>query len=73
MGKAPKPACSICHGPVRPRSENPAAPFCSPRCKVIDLGRWLDGSYRIPGPPASLDGSTADLEDDEAEGRRRTE
>jgi endogenous inhibitor of DNA gyrase (YacG/DUF329 family) len=23
-------------------------PFCSPRCKLIDLGRWLGGKYRIP-------------------------
>jgi endogenous inhibitor of DNA gyrase (YacG/DUF329 family) len=29
-------------------AEWPQFPFCSPRCKLIDLGRWLDGSYRIP-------------------------
>jgi uncharacterized protein len=23
-------------------------PFCSDRCKLIDLGKWLDGNYRIP-------------------------
>jgi uncharacterized protein len=23
-------------------------PFCSQRCKLIDLGRWLDADYRIP-------------------------
>jgi endogenous inhibitor of DNA gyrase (YacG/DUF329 family) len=23
-------------------------PFCSERCKLIDLGRWLDGNYQIP-------------------------
>jgi hypothetical protein len=23
-------------------------PFCSERCKLIDLGRWLDGRYQIP-------------------------
>ena len=22
-------------------------PFCSERCKLIDLGRWIDGKYRI--------------------------
>lgn len=27
-------------------------PFCSRRCKLIDLGRWLDGSYAVPGEPA---------------------
>lgn len=24
------------------------APFCSDRCKLIDLGRWLSGRYQIP-------------------------
>jgi len=27
-------------------------PFCSRRCADIDLGRWLSGSYVIPGSPA---------------------
>ena len=26
-------------------------PFCSVRCKEIDLNRWLSGRYVIPGPP----------------------
>lgn len=28
--------------------ENPFRPFCSERCKLIDLGAWADGQYRIP-------------------------
>ncbi len=27
---------------------NPFRPFCSERCKLIDLGRWVSGEYRIP-------------------------
>ena len=27
--------------------KNKAFPFCSKRCKMIDLGRWLDDEYRI--------------------------
>jgi len=27
---------------------NPFKPFCSERCKLIDLGRWMDEEYRIP-------------------------
>ena len=27
---------------------NPFRPFCSERCKMIDLGRWAGGEYRIP-------------------------
>lgn len=26
-------------------------PFCSKRCADIDLGRWMSGSYAIPGEP----------------------
>jgi hypothetical protein len=26
-------------------------PFCSERCKLLDLARWVDGAYRIPGDP----------------------
>ena len=28
----------------------PSFPFCSDRCRLIDLGRWIDGAYAIPGP-----------------------
>lgn len=27
---------------------NPSFPFCSPRCKAIDLGKWLSEEYRVP-------------------------
>jgi len=38
--------CPTCRGPVPPASE--AFPFCSPRCRLVDLGRWLGEEYRIP-------------------------
>jgi endogenous inhibitor of DNA gyrase (YacG/DUF329 family) len=31
-----------------PSSDWPDYPFCSKRCRTIDLGRWLGESYRIP-------------------------
>jgi endogenous inhibitor of DNA gyrase (YacG/DUF329 family) len=31
-----------------PRSENASAPFCSARCKTIDLGKWVSGDYAVP-------------------------
>ncbi len=40
--------CLTCRGPVRPREENVAYPFCSPRCRAVDLGRWFIGEYRVP-------------------------
>ncbi|HXT80895.1 MAG TPA: DNA gyrase inhibitor YacG [Acetobacteraceae bacterium] len=54
MAKKP-PACPICGKPVTEASR----PFCSPRCAQIDLGRWLTGEYRVPGPPAELDDGPA--------------
>jgi endogenous inhibitor of DNA gyrase (YacG/DUF329 family) len=41
---------------VAPRTGNPAWPFCSERCRLADLGRWLGEAYRIPGDRAG-DGS----------------
>jgi endogenous inhibitor of DNA gyrase (YacG/DUF329 family) len=32
-------------------AEWPEFPFCSPRCRLIDLGRWLGEDYRITAPP----------------------
>lgn len=29
--------------------KNPWRPFCSDRCKLLDLGAWADGTYRIEG------------------------
>ncbi len=43
--------CPICKKPVN-ESEvgKPGStfPFCSDRCRLIDLGRWLNGKYQIP-------------------------
>ena len=33
----------------------PGFPFCSERCRLIDLGRWIDGDYAIPGRPVAAD------------------
>ncbi|HEX6961446.1 MAG TPA: DNA gyrase inhibitor YacG [Lacipirellula sp.] len=32
-------------------SESTALPFCSERCRLIDLGRWLDEGYSLPVAP----------------------
>lgn len=32
---------------VERREDAPFRPFCSERCKLVDLGRWLDGTYVI--------------------------
>jgi len=41
------PRCPICG---KPASEEDM-PFCSPRCREVDLNRWLGGAYAIPGEP----------------------
>ena len=45
------PTCraKVARDPARP---NKLYPFCSERCHLIDLGRWLGEEYRVPGPPA---------------------
>lgn len=35
--------------------ENPNRPFCSERCKLIDLGKWASDAYCIPGEPVKKD------------------
>ena len=34
---------------------NPWRPFCSERCRMIDLGNWATGEYSIPYQPDALD------------------
>jgi endogenous inhibitor of DNA gyrase (YacG/DUF329 family) len=37
----------------------PDYPFCSSRCRIIDLGRWLGEEYRVPDKTPSDDRSTS--------------
>lgn len=45
-------ACPQCRKSVEWSSDNPYRPFCSKRCRLIDLGAWADESHRIAGEPA---------------------
>ena len=45
---APTPRCPGCRRAVAAAPANPHFPFCSDRCRTLDLGRWLDGSYAVP-------------------------
>ena len=54
--------CPTCKQPVSepdPTAGKMLFPFCSERCKLIDLGRWLDGKYQIPAE-ADLEEETPD-------------
>lgn len=40
--------CPICRKPVATDGED--FPFCSDRCRVLDLGKWASGDYKISSP-----------------------
>lgn len=45
--------CPACHGPSLFSPQNPWRPFCSERCKQMDLGAWASEDFRVPAevPP----------------------
>lgn len=54
--------CPTCSEPADLRLDNEWRPFCTERCQQLDLARWLDGDYVIPGAetddsPPSADSS----------------
>ncbi len=44
--------CPICNRPAGPPPGNRSYPFCSDRCRLIDLSKWLGEEYRIGGERA---------------------
>jgi hypothetical protein len=54
--------------PGAPADAWPHRPFCSERCRSIDLGSWLDGAYRISTPASEEDLDGASAEKDESPG-----
>lgn len=64
MAAAP-PTCSICDNPLPTGGpELKHRPFCSSRCKLVDLSRWLGEEYRVAGP---IVGDGAELDPEAAE------
>ena len=53
-------ACPTCRKSVPWISENVFRPFCSDRCRLIDLGAWAEGRHHIPG-----DAQYQDMPDDQ--------
>lgn len=56
--------CPQCGRPVEWGPDAVFRPFCSERCRAIDLGAWLAGAYRVPAE---------DTDDPEAPGDGRRE
>ncbi len=48
MARTVRVGCPICKKPVK--STDAEFPFCSPRCRTIDLGKWASGDYVISSP-----------------------
>ncbi len=53
-GRMKKVRCPHC-GRLVPWKGNPYRPFCSHRCKLIDLGQWLGEAYRISVPAEGVE------------------
>ena len=52
-------SCPSCAKPVVWGPQNRFRPFCSARCKLIDLGQWATEQYRVPDE-ARKDGAEPD-------------
>ena len=63
-----KAHCPICKKEIAWEG-NRYRPFCSKRCKWIDLGRWASGDYRIPTRPEEEEGKELPDESEEEETR----
>jgi endogenous inhibitor of DNA gyrase (YacG/DUF329 family) len=48
-----KVKCPRCGAESLFSKENPHRPFCSERCRLIDLGDWASGNYAIPAENAT--------------------
>jgi endogenous inhibitor of DNA gyrase (YacG/DUF329 family) len=63
--------CPVCSTPVAWTDASPWRPFCSERCKTIDLGDWASDRHVIPGSPAdSTDQGPASDPDPSSHGSR---
>ncbi|WP_024510063.1 DNA gyrase inhibitor YacG [Bradyrhizobium sp. ARR65] len=51
-GRAKVRPCPICGKPAQQATR----PFCSKRCRDVDLNRWLSGAYVVPGAPSEDEG-----------------
>ena len=61
-----KKKCSLCKKEIQ--GENKIyLPFCSERCKLVDLGKWATGDYRIPAEKADLDSQEKEEDDENVE------
>ncbi|MCL2776847.1 MAG: DNA gyrase inhibitor YacG [Polyangiaceae bacterium] len=68
--------CPICTADAKTRATNGAFPFCSPRCRTIDLGKWLNEEYRVAenhtdDPSSAAPATNDDAEDDSSSSQQQ--
>lgn len=66
--RAIKLSCPTCKKPVK--NNDPEFPFCSPRCRLIDLGKWASGSYVISSPLQDISDDISDAVPDDERNRQ---
>jgi uncharacterized protein len=54
--------CPVCKKTFDP-NQTTSPPFCSERCRNIDLGRWLDEGYSLPHVPDPEDDEVAEVDE----------
>jgi endogenous inhibitor of DNA gyrase (YacG/DUF329 family) len=55
---SPTEPCRTCQRPIT--TNTPTYPFCSERCRLVDMGKWFDGEYRISREIKDSDLDTVD-------------
>jgi endogenous inhibitor of DNA gyrase (YacG/DUF329 family) len=60
MSAAIKSKCPVCKRVTVYSEDNPYRPFCTKRCKLIDLGAWLNGAYSIAAEEDDSENSLSD-------------
>jgi len=60
--------CPICKKAVK--SSDPESPFCSQRCRTIDLGKWASGEYVISSPVHDAEESIQDVASEDLDRQR---
>lgn len=56
-------ACPTCGRSVEWSDKSRWRPFCSERCRLIDLGEWLQETHRIPGEELTAEGLPSSEDD----------
>jgi hypothetical protein len=52
--------CPTCQRESVWSQDNPWRPFCTERCRLVDLGQWLNEGHAIPGEPLPADDDSSE-------------